>query len=542
MTGADVLIRSLKAQNVRCIVGMPGNQNIDIYDALLRAGGVDHYLIRNEQGATLLANGYARASGEVGVALTVPGPGAANASTGIVDAHTDCVPVLLITGGTEVAFNGRDRSKCFHGLDQAAFFAPIARFFARPERIADIPQAVTGAFAALRAPRPGPAVIELPMDVAAAEGEAAVPAYVNGDRPAPDPADIRRVAEFIARMERPAILTGGNTADAGAVSELRAFSETLNAPVIFSRLGKGVFPDSHPLSAGHCRARLAKNVLQQSDGLIAVGCRFTQIDTSGWTMEMPAARVQLDPDPAELGREISIDAGAAGDLKQSVPALLDALGETGRPSAVWSEWLDSSRREVARSRRPLPIMSAMRECLDADAIVSVDVTSIGYRSFDEFPIDHPRCFMYPCHSVTLGFAAPAAIGAKLAQPHRQVAAFCGDGGFQMTAFELATAAEHGIEVICVVINDGSLSAIRGAQAKAFDGRVIDTDMETPRIADLARSMGARGVRVEAPDRFPAVFADVIGLEGPTVIEVVMQKQRDALIRQVPWLYPDQPDR
>ena len=539
MTGADILIQSLKAQNIRCIVGMPGNQNIDIYDALLRAGGIDHYLIRNEQGATLIANGYARASGEVGVALTVPGPGAANASTGIVDAHTDCVPVLLITGGTEVAFNGRDRSKCFHGLDQAAFFAPITRFFARPERLEDIPEAVVGAFAALRAPRPGPAVIELPMDVAAAEGEADVPAYVDGYRHAPDPADLRRVAEVIARMERPAILTGGNTADADAASELRAFSEALNAPVLFSRLGKGVFPDSHPLSAGHCRAGLAEHILQRADGLIAVGCRFTQIDTSGWTMTMPSARVQIDPDPAELGREIPIDAGASGDLKQSLPALLDVLNETGKPVNTWNDELDRSRREIARSRRPLPIMSAMRDSLEPDAVVSVDVTSIGYRSFDEFPVDHPRCFMYPCHSVTLGFAAPAAIGAKIAQPHRQVAAFCGDGGFQMTAFELATAAEHGIEVICVVINDGSLSAIRGAQAKAFNGRTIDTDMQTPRIADLARSMGARGVRVEEPDRFPAVFADVIGLEGPTVIEVVMHEQRDSLIRQVPWLYPDQ---
>ena len=539
MTGADILIQNLKAQNVRCIVGMPGNQNIDIYDALLRAGGIDHYLIRNEQGATLVANGYARASGEVGVALTVPGPGATNASTGIVDAHTDCVPVLLITGGTEVAFNGRDRSKCFHGLDQAAFFAPITRFFARPERVDDIPEAVTGAFSALRAPRPGPAVIELPVDVAAAEGQAGIAEYVNGMRPPPDSADLRRVAEAIARMERPAILTGGNTADANAAGELRAFSEALNAPVLFSRLGKGAFPDSHPLSAGHCRAGLAQRVLQQADGLIAVGCRFTQIDTSGWTMELPSARVQLDPDPAELGREIPTDVGAAGDLKQMLPTLLDALNVTGRRANDWIEILHRSRREIARSRRPLPIMSAMRDSLEPDAIVSVDVTSIGYRSFDEFPVDHPRCFMYPCHSVTLGFAAPAAIGAKLAQPHRQVAAFCGDGGFQMTAFELATAAEHGIEIICVVINDGSLSAIRGAQAKAFNGRTIDTDMQTPRIADLARSMGARGIRVDEPDRFPAVFADVIGLEGPTVIEVVMQEQRDSLIRQVPWLYPDQ---
>ncbi len=539
MTGADILIRSLKAQNIRCIVGMPGNQNIDIYDALLRAGGIDHYLIRNEQGATLVANGYARASGEVGVALTVPGPGATNASTGIVDAHTDCVPVLLITGGTEVAFNGRDRSKCFHGLDQAAFFAPITRFFARPERLEDIPEAVVGAFTALRAPRPGPAVIELPVDVAAAEGDADVPIYVEGHRTEPDPADLRRVAEVIARMERPAILTGGNTADSNAAAELRALSETLNAPVLFTRLGKGVFPDSHRLSAGHCRAGLANRVLKRADGLIAVGCRFTQIDTSGWTMKLPPTRVQLDPDPSELGREISIDAGAAGDLKQSLPFLLDALAETEQTAIGWNDTLQRLRKEIAMVRQPLPMMSAMREHLDSDAVVSVDVTSIGYRSFDEFPIDHPRCFLYPCHSVTLGFAAPAAIGAKLAQPHRQVAAFCGDGGFQMTAFELATAAEHGIEIICVVINDGSLSAIRGAQAKSFDGRTIDTDMQTPRIAELARSMGARGIRVDEPDRFPAVFADVIGLEGPTVIEVVMQKQRDHLIRQVPWLYPDQ---
>lgn len=175
MTGGEILIESLKAQGVRCVVDMPGNQNIHIYDAILQSGGIDHYLIRNEQSATLIANGYARASGEVGVALTGPGPGATNASTGIADACIDCVPVLLVTDGTEVAYNGRDRSKCFHGLNQAAFFAPIARAFARPERISDIPDAVTNAFKALRGPRPGPAVIELPTDVAAAEGEADIP-------------------------------------------------------------------------------------------------------------------------------------------------------------------------------------------------------------------------------------------------------------------------------------------------------------------------------------------------------------------------------
>jgi acetolactate synthase-1/2/3 large subunit len=194
--------------------------------------------------------------------------------------------------------------------------------------------------------------------------------------------------------------------------------------------------------------------------------------------------------------------------------------------------------EIQNDRPPLPVLSAMRDVLQEDAIISVDVTSIGYRSFDEFPVDRPRTFMYPCHSVTLGFALPAALGAKLSCPETQVAAFCGDGGFQMTAYELATAAEHGIGVVCVVINDGSLSAIRGSQAKTFEGRTIDTDMQTPRLADLARAMGARGLRVDDPDRFPAVFSDIIGLEGPSVIEVMMQDQRDHLISRVPWLYPD----
>ena len=183
-------------------------------------------------------------------------------------------------------------------------------------------------------------------------------------------------------------------------------------------------------------------------------------------------------------------------------------------------------------------MGSTRKPLPEDTIIVSDVTSISYRSFDEYPITAPRTFLYPSHSVTLGFAVPAAIGAKLACPDQHVVAFCGDGGFQMTANELATAAEHGIETISIVSNDGSLSAIRGSQAKTFDGRVIDTEMQTPRLADLARSLGARGIRVDNPDRFESVFADTLGLEGPTVIEVMMEEQRDFLISRVPWLYPD----
>ena len=533
MTGADVLIQSLKVQGIDTLTGMPGNQNIHLYDAVLRAGGIRHLLIRHEQGATLIANGYARASGRVGAALTVPGPGSTNASTGLVDAHTDCVPVLLITGGTEVAFDARDRAKCFHGLDQESFFQPITRFFARPRSIAEIPDAVVGAFRALRGPRPGPAVIELPTDIAATEGTADIPPLVKGERPDPHSADIAQVARALRSANRPVILAGSAITHADATDALCSLAEQCQLPVVYTRLGKGVIPDSHPLAVGHCSAKAGQAVLGNADLLLAIGCRFTQIDTRSWTLRLPARKIQLDPDPKELGREYPIEAAAAGDLAQSIPQLAEATGDY---AANWGDI--RARAEAEANRPPIPIMSATRNALPDDAIIVVDVTSIGYRAFDEYPIAHPRTFLYPSHSVTLGFAVPAAIGAKLACPRQQVIAFCGDGGFQMTASELATAAEHGIETVCVVSNDGSLSAIRGAQAKAFDGRVIDTDMQTPQLADLARSLGVRGIRVNDPDRFAAVFADTLGLEGPTVIEVMMQEQRDHIIRRVPWLYPD----
>ncbi len=535
MTGADILIQSLKAQGIDTLTGMPGNQNIHLYDAVLRAGGIRHLLIRHEQGATLIANGYARASGRVGVALTVPGPGSTNASTGLVDAHTDCVPVLLITGGTEVAFDGRDRAKCFHGLDQETFFRPIARFFARPKSIAEIPAAVVGAFRALRAPRPGPAVIELPTDIAAAEGMADIPPFVEGDRPRPRRAEIERVAKVLRASKRPIILAGHAVTHANATDALRRLAEACNIPVVYTRLGKGVMPDRHPLTVGHCAAQAGKIALGEADLLLAIGCRFTQIDTRSWTLPLPHRKIQLDPDPRELAREYPIEAGASGDLAQSIPQLAEAAGDC---AADWGNFIARTRSETASKRAPIPLMGVTRNALPEDAIIVVDVTSIGYRAFDEYPIALPRTFLYPSHSVTLGFAIPAAIGAKLACPRQEVVAFCGDGGFQMTASELATAAEHGIETVAVVSNDGSLSAIRGAQAKAFDGRVIDTDMQTPRLADLARSLGARGIRVDDPQRFEAVFADTLGLEGPTVIEVMMREQRDHLIRLVPWLYPD----
>jgi acetolactate synthase-1/2/3 large subunit len=535
MTGGEILVECLKAQGVRDIAGMPGNQNIWIYDAILQRGGINHRLIRNEQGATLIANGYARASGDVGVALTVPGPGSTNASTGIVDAHTDSVPILLVTGGTEVSFDGRDRSKCFHGLDQAAFFAPITRAFERPLSVGEIPDAVTRVFEAMRSPRPGPTVLELPVDVASAEGDADIPGRVESPIDEPEVVALSKAAETIATFDRPVIIAGKNVIEADACDHLRELAEKLGAPVTLTRLGKGALSDRHLLNVGHCSGKAAREIYDEADGLIAIGCRFTQIDTRSWSLPFPDRCVQFDPDPAELGRERDIECGVAGHLARSLAELVPRV----RPvDSAWSERSGKIRSDVANARPPLELLAHVRDHVDDDAIFVVDVTSVGYRTFDELPIYGPRDFLYPSHSVTLGFALPAAIGAKIACPDRQVVAVCGDGGYAMTSFELGTAVEHTLDLTVIVSNDGSLSAIRGAQAKAFDGRVIGTDMHVPRIADAATATGARGIRVDDPERFGAVFDDTLGLEGPTVIEVMLQEQRDAIIERVPWLNPD----
>ncbi|MSR57266.1 MAG: thiamine pyrophosphate-binding protein [Planctomycetaceae bacterium] len=539
-TGGDVLLECLKAQGVRAVFGMPGTQNIALYDAFHRSGdGLPHYLIRHEQGATMLANGFARASGEVAAAFTVPGPGASNAATGIVDASTDCVPVLLVVGGYDRAIAGRDRTKLFHGLDQEAFFRPIVRYFGRPENVQAIPGVVNAAFQAMFAGRPGPAVIELAPDVAA---ELAPAGLVPGScvaRVLEAPVqrqEILRAAARIREMRRPVLLVGVDCVAARAADEVRRLAERLEAPVLYGRLGKGVLSDEHPLVAGFTRSKLSNDLLRQADGLIAVGTRLTQIDTLGWSLPLPANIVQLDRDRRELGREAPITAGVSGGLRSALFELseqLDWMGPNLDPE--WSIAAGTAHTAWV-TKPPIPVLSQIRQALPRDGLVSIDVTSTGYSCFDRFPVYGPRSLIYPCHSVTLGFAFPAAIGAKLAQPERPVVSLSGDGGFLMGCFELATAVEYEVGVVAVVVRDNCLTAIKGSQQQAFAGRTVDVDMQTPDFAALARSFGATGVTTERVDELPSLIEAGLLRRGPTVIEVRMPERSDELISVIPWLH------
>jgi acetolactate synthase-1/2/3 large subunit len=519
---------------------MPGTQNIALYDAFHRSGeGIAHYLVRHEQGATMLANGFARASGEVAAAFTVPGPGAANGATGILDALTDCVPMLLVVGGYERATAQRDRTKMFHGLDQEAFFRPLARYFGRPETVADIPRVVEEAFQAMFAGRHGPAVIEMPPDLAAepVTGDVAVARVVP--RLTEQPVDRRETLEaatHIRRMRRPVLIVGCDCVAANACNEVQRLAERLSAPVLYGRRGKGVLADDHPLAAGFTRSKRATALLARADGVIAVGCRFTQIDMLNWKLGLPANLVQLDRDRKELGREYPISAGVAGSLAGALKVLGDEFDR--RLPEIDPEWPEIGRVTHTEWQRdpPIPVLSQIRQALPQDGILSVDITATGYNCFDRFPVPGPHTLIYPCHSVSLGFAFPAAIGAKFAAPERPVVSLSGDGGFLMGCFELATAVEHKVGVVAVVVKDSCLSAIKGSQEQAFSGRTIDVAMHVPDLVNLARSFGAHAESTRNIDELPSLIRAGLARRGPTVIEVRMEERVDELIGIVPWLH------
>ncbi|MDE0322549.1 MAG: thiamine pyrophosphate-binding protein [Candidatus Poribacteria bacterium] len=534
MKGADILIECLKAQGVSAIFGMPGTQNIQIYDALLRRGKgtIDHYLVRHEYAATQMADGFARATGEVGVAITVPGPGASNASTGILEAFTDCAPVLLITGQSDSSLYSKHPSKMFHGLDQMRFFESITKYCAIAHTVAEIPIVVENAFKAMRNGRPGPTMLEFPMDVVTGDADVRIPPRVErAELPPPDEADLSTAVETIRNAKMPLIFAGSAVFHSNAQNELRLLAEKLNAPVIVTRNGKGVLSEDHPLALQICYGYLGREALQSADCLIGIGPRFTSIDTRNWSLELPQPFIQIDEDADEIGLEYPCDVGVVGDLKLTLQALIEdvAPGENG-----WNETL-AELRTAFDAQPPLPIIHELQDVLPRDTIYAIDVHALGYASFAEFPIYDPRTFLYPNIGVALGHAYPAAIGAKVAHPDRPVICFSGDGGFLMGAVEMATAMKYGINVVAIVVNDGALSAIKGSQQKGCEGRTIDTDLLNPDFVEFAQSFGAYTKRVENLGDFKDTLRDALAAEKPALIEVMLQERQDDIVNVIGWL-------
>lgn len=522
---ADLLVRRLRDHGVREVFGYPGGQLTPVYDALYREPALRHRLARDEQAAAFMADGYARATGRPGVCLAVCGPGVFNTATALATSFTDSVPVLLLSGQVPTRGLGL-RSGFYHENDQLSACATITKWRARVERPEQIVEVVDRAWAALTTGRPGPVMVEVPLDVlrADAPGDAWPAPPEAPPPPAPAAEETAALARLVGGWQRPLLLVGGGAIAAGATPYLVRLAERLGAPVHHTAMGKGAFPGSHPLHAGMPWRRATSDLtgmeenfsplFARADGLLAVGCRFTQLATGSWTLRPPAPLAQIDIDPAEIGRHYPVAQGVVADAAAALRDLLAALPERNRvpwagPPPPPEPWLMPG----------LDLITPLRRVLPPDAIVSADVTRLAYVVMAGMPLDRPRTFLHPAGSVAMGYGIPAALGAKAAFPDRKVVAVVGDGCFLMSGMELATAVQERLPVVVILVNDNALTLIKATQQRRYAERYIGVDLRNPDFEVFARAFGVAYRRADAAAEFEGALRELLGRDEPGLLEV-----------------------
>jgi acetolactate synthase-1/2/3 large subunit len=524
-TGGAWVVAALRAEGVRHVFGIPGIHNLAIYDALLAQSAITHVLARHEQGAGFMADGYARASGEPGVVLVTTGPGATNALTPLVEAYAGSQPLLLLMSDVPSALVGREVGALHEVPNQIECFRPVCRWAEALAEARDIPGAVQTAFYRFRTARPGPVALSIPTDFLAAPVAGRLAAGGAGRRPPCDVARVEEAAARLGRAARPLLVAGGGVVAAGAGPELLALARRLGAPVITSVMGRGSLPEDDPLWLGVLpNGAATRPALEAADVVLAVGCRLAHRSTRGLLLNLALrpdqALLHLDLDPGVLGRLHAPAVGLVGDARDGLAALAAALGP-GAPAGGWNPAGLAAWR-AARSPRYTPLvdrlLGLLRRALPRDAIVVSDQTGLNYWMEWHFPVYAPRTFLYPVGSATLGYAVPAALGAKVARPDRPVVAVVGDGGFLFSVGELATAVKYGLGVVFLVLNDGRYGAIEYLQQALFR-QVGETRLANPDFPALARAFGAAGARVESPEGLPAALERALAGSGPAVLEL-----------------------
>ena len=526
-TVARQVISRLAELGVSHIFGYPGGQITPLYDAIYNQSAIRHVLARDEQAAGFMADGYARASGRPGVCLTVCGPGVFNAATPLATAFTDSVPMLLLTGQIPTAGAGL-RSGYYHENQQAD---ACATFTKRRFRITSSDEAlsmVDQAFALASHGRPGPSFLEIPLDVL--KEESSLPTTTlfpfHATRLVPKGTFGSKMAELVASWKKPVILAGGGVLSAHATDALRMVAKRLNAPVFHTLNGKSAFPADHPLHAGLPWTKATSDLvgmesffsplLAQADGMLAVGCRFTQATTGNWTWPSPPSLLHIDVDASELGRHYAPALGVHADARLALEVLLDHL-----PPEPRMPWSTHQALKADLSFHGLDLLGAMRRLLPRDAIVAADVTRLAYQMLTQFPVFVPRTFLHPAGFVSMGYAMPAALGAKAAFPDRAVVAVTGDGGFLMSGMELASAVQEKLPIVVVLVNDNCLSLIKSTQERHFGGRHIGVDLKNPDFCAFAAAFGVRAWRVRNDAQFAAALEAAINLGTPALVEVAL---------------------
>ena len=537
-TGSDLVLETLHDLGIDTIFGYPGGAVLPLYDAIYNFKDIRHILGRHEQGCLHEAEGYAKSTGKLGVAVVTSGPGATNAITGIADAMSDSVPLLVFTGQVARAGIGKD---AFQEADIVGITMPITKYNYQVRETADIPRIITEAVHIATTGRPGPVVIDLPKDVSALETdfiyspEVHLPSY----QPTIEPNDmqIKKILKQLSKAKKPVLLAGGGISYAEASKELNEFAERYQIPVVTSLLGQGTIATSHPLflGMGGMHGSFAANIaMTEADFMISIGCRFDdRLTGNPKTFAKNAKVAHIDIDPAEIGKIISADIPVVGDAKKALQMLL------AEPTVHnnTEKWIDKVTKDKNRVRsydkkervvQPQAVIERIGELTNGDAIVVTDVGQHQMWTAQYYPYQNERQLVTSGGLGTMGFGVPAAIGAKIANPEKEVVLFVGDGGFQMTNQELAILNIYKVPIKVVMLNNHSLGMVRQWQESFYEGRTSESVFDTlPDFQLMAQAYGIKNYKFDNPETIEKDL-EVILEDVPMFIEVDISRKEQVL--------------
>jgi thiamine pyrophosphate-dependent acetolactate synthase large subunit-like protein len=517
------VVESLAANGIDTVLGIPGVHNIELYRGLASAS-VRHLLVRHEQNATFAADGFARASGRPAAAFVISGPGLTNALTALAQAYSDSVPLLLVASTPIRSSLGKGWGVLHESADQRALAAQFTGFAGSARSDLEVREQLRGAFAALRQPRARPAYLDIPLDLIAEPTTLRPESFpVPPAAPAPDPAALAAALALLRTAQRPLIIAGGGARHAAA--PLLQLSAALDAYIITTVAAKGILPHEHPANLGASLPYAPTQELAASaDVVLAVGTELSETDIFSMTkLPMRGRLIRIDVDESKLGDHYAAHVKVHADAAQ-------ALGQLARTVEARRGWRSSAgsaaqQREridaplAAPWRQALAALRAMRAALPADALVFTDMTQIAYLGCYAFPVEHPGRWFHPSGYGTLGYALPAALGARLAEPQRAVMALAGDFGVQFTLSELMTAVEHSLNLPIVVWNNGALGQIRD-DMRANGIPPTDVVARNPDFIALAAACGASAARVQDGPTLTSALREALARRGPTLIEVL----------------------
>ncbi len=543
MSGAKALIKALEKQGVKEIFGLPGGANLPMYDELFKSN-IRHILVRHEQSAAHMADGFGRVSRRAGVCFATSGPGATNIVTGLATAQADSAPMVAITGQVPLSMIGRD---AFQESDIIGIANPIVKYSYQPTTAAEIPEVVKKGFYIAETGRPGAVLIDIPKDVQQNDAEIPFPdeVKIRGYHPWSDPdvVAIEKAISLLLSSTRPVILAGGGVIISSAFAELQSIAELLMIPVVSTFKGKGAFPENHPLSLGpigmHGHAE-ANKIMSEADCVLAIGTRFSDRSVGRFDeFERNLKIIHLDVDPAEIGKNQSASVAVVGDVKASLRIFLRLLAQKALKKSEQNVWLQhvTEVKDYWRANLKLhpgeltaaKILRKLREVMPAESIVTTEVGQHQMWASLFYDVIHPGTFFSSTGLGTMGWGFPAAIGAKAARPDLPVVDIAGDGSFNMTENSLATAVLENLPVIVFLVNNYTLGMVAQWQRTFYDRRMIGVDQKhCPDYVKLAESYGAQGIRVGSLDELGHAIKAGLKSDVATVIDIPIDPEEDVL--------------